>query len=766
MSAASSSTAQNRFEAMIAAHDGAVLVFEAQKLAEFAENAAIFPADRPKVARALKNAGEGVFETDLRWKNAAGAFRHSLARGVPVGENGVLTEWLVVVSDRHEEVEAQNQLALQEARLKTLTRATSMALWTWEPQTQRTTLNQNLGELLGFSRPLASPAELESLVHPADLSIVKRHFEGVLSNGEKNEFEFRVCAPRFNADDCAEAPDADNPSHWHWMICVLFAQQERDANGEEKIVVFGLNRDISARKNAEAARINADLRYRALIDLSPQVVFTAQPDGMLTYINSAAAQFMGMSDAAALGESWIAAIHPDDRERVLARWLDSVQSGAPYEIEMRFFRASDASHRWHVTRARPLRDANGNIEAWLGVAIDVDEIKQAQYQAESQRLEVEQASRARDEFLAVVSHELRTPLSAILGWVSLMRAGNLDEAGAAQALEIIERNALAQAQIVEDVLDVARVVTGNLRIDRYLLDFGGVVSEALQIVENAAKAKNIRLETHLEPLRWVEGDVGRLRQVVGNLLSNAVKFTPEGGTIQVVLNCEGERAKLMITDNGQGIAPDFLPHVWERFRQADGSTSRRHGGLGLGLALVRQLVEAHDGSVGAHSDGENCGATFCVFLPLSQQKIASEAPRPIESSKSLTGRSILWVEDSPDTRDLIGLMLEMEGAQVRATNDVASARRLLEHERFDLILTDLGLPDENGFALLRWVQKRHLALPIVVVSAYADQRAKALEAGCALFVAKPVIVSDLLDAVQRALNTTRSTGQTKPDFCP
>ena len=759
MSAASSSF-QNRFEALAAIQNGAVLVFPAQKLAQFAENAAIFDADREKVARALKNVEnvENVenagFEIDLRWKNAAGQFRYSVARGAAVRENGILSEWIVAVIDQHETIEAKNQLELQEARLKTLTRATASALWMWEPQSQITTLNQNLGELMGFSRPLSSPAEFESLVHRADLSIVKRHFQSVLSNGEKSEFEFRVRAPRFNADNCAETPDLENPSHWHWMNCTLFSQQERDAFGEEKTVVFGLNRDITARKNAEVARINADLRYRALIDLSPQVVFTAQPDGMLTYINSQASQFMGMSDSAALGESWMNAIHPDDRERVTQRWARSVESGQNYEIEMRFFRASDASHRWHVTRARPLRDAQGNIESWLGVAIDVDEIKQAQYQAESERIKTEQASRARDEFLAVVSHELRTPLSAILGWVSLLRGGKLDTQNAEQALEIIERNALNQAQIVEDVLDVARVVTGNLRIERHLLDFGDVVREALQSIENSANAKNIRLQRCLEPIGWVEGDVGRLRQVVGNLLSNAIKFTPENGAVQVVLKREGDNASLVVSDSGQGISSEFLPHVWERFRQADASSTRRHGGLGLGLALVRQLVEAHGGSVSARSEGENCGATFCVILPLSAQSIAPHTPIKAQGA-ILAGRSILWVEDSLDTRELVALMLKIEGAQVRAVENVADARRWLEHERFDLILTDLGLPDEDGFSLVRWVKKRQLRLPVVAVSAYADQSERALEAGCALFVAKPVVVGDLLDAVQRALNAAR-----------
>ena len=629
-------------------------------------------------------------------------------------------------------------------RLKLLAQANDLACWTIvdaENAAPSIVDAQRLETLLGLERAPADCAALEMLLHPADRALWQNHRLQALEKRETGDFELRMRAPQL---DFEGAPDEDNPAHWHWIRCQFLPLAER--------AIFVVVRDISARKSAETAHLTADLRYRALIDLSPQVVFTTLPNGHLNYLNSQAAQFIGLSDTRALGERWLAAIHPDDRERAASYWMECVQSGTPYDMEIRFLRAADASYRWHVARARPLLDKNGAISSWIGVAIDVDEIKQAQHQAEAQRQQTEQAARARDEFLAIVSHELRTPLSAILGWINLLKGGQLSADEAAQALQTIERNALSQAKIVEDVLDVARVVTGNLRIDRYRMDWCNVIEDVLQSVKNAARTKNIALNSQFKEPVWVDGDAGRLRQVVENLLSNALKFTPVGGTVNLDLRCDHQNAILTIRDTGQGISAEFLPHIWERFRQADASSTRRYGGLGVGLALVRQLVEAHGGTASAHSAGAGSGTTFCVQLPLSSQGEEALEFSNFHLVPRFSNRSILWVEDTSETRDWMTLALQNEGAQVRAVGDVTQARRALENERFDLILTDLQRPGEDGFTLLHWLQMRPPCPPVVMVSAHTDQRERALKAGFTGFVAKPVVADELLDAVQAALN--------------
>ncbi len=372
------------------------------------------------------------------------------------------------------------------------------------------------------------------------------------------------------------------------------------------------------------------------------------------------------------------------------------------------------------------------------------------------------ASRLKDEFLATVSHELRTPLTAVLGWAHMLRAGQLDEQGEAQALEIIERNARAQAQLIDDLLDVSRIITGKLRLDVRPVDPASFIEAAIDAVRPAAEAKGVRIQQVMDTgVSAVSGDPARLQQVVWNLLSNAIKFTPRDGRVQVRLERINSHLEITVSDTGAGINAKFLPFVFERFRQADGTTTRQHGGLGLGLAIVRQLVELHGGSVQVESRGEGLGATFTVKLPLlivyesaHRQERVHPAARDIHAvpacPERLDGLKVLVVDDEADTRELLRVMLGQCGAEVIAAGSAGEALALLRQAQPDVLISDIGMPGEDGYELIRQVRalaaKRGGKVPAVALTAYAraEDRLQVLKAGYQMHVAKPVELSELV----------------------
>jgi len=380
------------------------------------------------------------------------------------------------------------------------------------------------------------------------------------------------------------------------------------------------------------------------------------------------------------------------------------------------------------------------------------------------RKQAEEANRIKDEFLATLSHELRTPLNAILGWVQVLRSGKLDETAAVRALETIERNARSQAQLIADLLDVSRIITGKLRLDFKPVDLRRIIDAALDSVRPAADAKGILLEVSTSPLASpVLGDADRLQQVVWNLLSNAMKFTPRGGRVEIRLRDSGTSALIRVTDTGIGIRPDFLPYVFDRFRQAEGSITRAHGGLGLGLSIVRHLIELHGGTVEVESEGEGKGATFSVRLPLR----AELAEDPLDQTAAgrgglfnsppdlLAGLRVVVVEDEADTRELLVVALQQCGAEVTAFGTVPEALAWFDHQVADVLVSDIGVPVEDGYALIRKLRARGPDrggnVPAAALTAYAraEDRLRALEAGYQTHLAKPVDPPELIATVAR-----------------
>ncbi|HET9468656.1 MAG TPA: ATP-binding protein [Vicinamibacterales bacterium] len=377
------------------------------------------------------------------------------------------------------------------------------------------------------------------------------------------------------------------------------------------------------------------------------------------------------------------------------------------------------------------------------------------------REEAETANRLKDEFLATLSHELRTPLNAILGWTTMLRDGNVQQKHVMRALDTIHRNATAQVQIVNDLLDVSRIVRGNVHLSPRLISLGPLLTLSVESITPTAEAKGVTLTTTLgsTPV-FVWADHDRLQQVFWNLLSNAVKFTSSGGRIDVRMQTEGPDVRVDIADTGTGISREFLPHVFERFRQADGSSTRTHGGLGLGLAIGRHLVELHGGHMKADSAGEGRGATFSVFLPVREVEHRLPSPLPVERrprtrTLDLEGAHVLIVDDEEDARELLRVMLVNTGARISEADTAAEALRIYCEDRPDIILADVAMPGQDGYALIR--QVRDLAggeggsVRAIAVSAYArrEDRQRALKSGFNDHVCKPVQLDDLYDAIER-----------------
>lgn len=382
------------------------------------------------------------------------------------------------------------------------------------------------------------------------------------------------------------------------------------------------------------------------------------------------------------------------------------------------------------------------------------------------RAEAERATRLKDEFVATLSHELRTPLNAIVGWASILRNDGRS-ASIAQGLEVIERNAKAQAQMIEDLLDMSRIVSGKLRIDLQLIDPAAVLKAAVASIRPSADLKDITLHAALEPVGLIDSDAGRLQQIIWNLLTNAIKFTPRNGTVQVVLKPLDGRVEMAVSDTGQGIAPEFLPYVFDRFRQADASTTRRHGGLGLGLSIVKSLVEMHKGTVAARSDGEGRGSTFTVWLPLARSQPTSlfKAERAGEANElRLEGLRVLVVDDEPDARALARRVLEERGADVVTVASALEALAVVGGDALpSVVVSDIGMPDEDGYDLIRKMRALpgHAGrIPAVAVTALArtEDRQRALLEGYQTHVSKPVDPAELIAIIANVTDlTTRST---------
>jgi PAS domain S-box-containing protein len=519
----------------------------------------------------------------------------------------------------------------------------------------------------------------------------------------------------------------------------------------------------------------SETRFRQLADSAPVLIWMSDAEGGCSWLNRPWLDFTGQPLEKQIGDGWENFVHPDDLARCKETIRRHFDTRTPFEMDYRLLR-HDGTHRWLITRGMPLFNGSGTFLGYMGGCIDIHERKEAEKDSEVSlkreqhaRIEAERTALLKDEFLATVSHEMRTPLTAMLGWVQLLRNGTLSPDTVPQALETIERNARAQAKLIDDLLDMSRILSGRLRLDVQQVQPAEIVEAAISAAEPAATAKSVRIVSNLDPHTGpIVGDPTRLQQIIWNLLNNAIKFTPAKGLITVKLKRIDFSLEISVTDTGEGITPEFLPHVFDRFRQQDASTVRRHQGLGLGLAIVKQLVELHGGSVDAHSEGVGTGATFIVHLPISAAMPARtrQAPPPAATERireeiplpSLLGTKVLVVDDDADARELLRSILAQSGASVRTAGSAAEALQQFDARQPDVLVSDIGMPGKDGYDLIRNIRSRSSEtgghVPALALTAFArsDDRRRAIGAGFHMHLAKPVEPAELVTVVSSLAN--------------
>ncbi len=517
-------------------------------------------------------------------------------------------------------------------------------------------------------------------------------------------------------------------------------------------------RAVMRARRAERLAFGLARQWQGTFDAISDCVCLLDRDGHVQRCNRAFCDLVGVSFADIIGVSFEELIVPALGEAAMpVRDLSRLRTGAVVQV--------GGGERWHRVAADPVFDDAQRPSGAVLIITDISSEKRVEEAFRRSNDELLRANRIKDEFLATLSHELRTPLNAVLGWTRLARAGRLDEPTLARALETIDRNATQQAKLVDDLLDVSRIITGKLRLRVVSIDPVSVIEAALHSVRPAAEAKSLRIEADLDGgAGLIAADGDRLQQILWNLLANAVKFTPAGGSVRVTLRQTPDGVSIAVADSGCGIDPTFLPFVFDRFRQADSSTTRRHGGLGLGLALVRHLVELHGGTVAAHSDGLGRGACFTLVLPWMAARRPRRTTRPLPTIAPapetavaaardlLRGVRLVIVDDEADARELLAAALAQMGARVHVAGTAQAALDVIARTQPHILVSDIGMPGEDGYALMTRLRAAETAgdrLPAIALTAYAtqDDVGRALAAGYDLHLAKPVDAGQLAHAV-------------------
>jgi PAS domain S-box-containing protein len=540
---------------------------------------------------------------------------------------------------------------------------------------------------------------------------------------------------------------------------VEFVSNTYDVDGQN-IIQCNI-RDITDRKSAErAARVGAE-RFRFLAESMPQMIFTAAPNGDIDYFNQQWSTFTGLSLDDIKDWRWTKFIHADDVKETSRRWRESLDKGQPFESQHRVRRA-DGVYRWHLSRATPMRDGDNDITMWISSNTDIEDQKRTEDDLSELYKEASSLNRAKDEFLATLSHELRTPMTSILGWTALLSMTTLDEATRREGIATIHRSAKVQAQLIDDVLDVSRMITGKLRLTIEPVDMEVILRAAVTAVIPAAEAKDIRIGMTFEPgLPRLGADPVRLQQVIWNLLSNALKFTPAGGHVDLRLFARDGNMVVDVCDTGAGITAAFLPYAFDRFAQQEGGTMRHHGGMGIGLSIVKQLVELHGGKVSVVSEGEGRGTTFTIAIPIHEAAphsafvvdAAKLRPKPPTAKlASISGLRVLVVDDERDSRRTISAILEVHGAIVTAASSAAEGLRLYGRHSFDILLCDIAMPEQDGYSLIRSIRSPaddKSRVPAVALTAYGRpaEREIALGEGFDEYLKKPVEPEELISLV-------------------
>ncbi len=661
-------------------------------------------------------------------------------------ENGV-TFFVTEITDRvrAEEDRKRAEAALREAHmlLESALVAGGVYTWKWKILEDRIIVNAAFAQLFAVD-PVSAATEGLPLdmflraMHEDDRPHILAAINRAIETGEEYLAEYRVHT-------------ATGEERW----VTARGRVEYDAAG--KPVAFpGALADITERKRAKEDRDR-------FFQLSLDMLAIISTDGYFLQASQAWTSTLGYTLEELTTQPYIEFVHPDDRAATLEEAQKLAQGIQTTAFENRY-RCRDGSYRWILWSVAPFLEQ----KLLYCVARDVTDRKRAEAEREqllareqAARETAEVANRVKDEFLAVLSHELRSPLNPILGWSKLLQVRQLDPQKTAHALETIERNAKLQVQLIDDLLDVARILRGKLSLNTVPVNLATSITAALETVRLPAEAKSIQIQTVLEPnVGRVLGDSGRLQQVVWNLVSNAVKFTPPRGRVDIRLERFDDRAQIIVSDTGKGISPDFLPYVFESFRQADNATTRQFGGLGLGLAIVRQIVELHGGTVQAASPGEGQGATFTIRLPLMpQQPQMLQEIRQAEPAPNLQGVKVLVVDDIADIREYVAFVLEQEGATVTSVSSAVEALSALTQVQPDVLVSDIGMAEVDGYMLMRQVRSlppsQGGTIPALALTAYAGEmnEQQAIAAGFQRHLAKPVEPTVLLAVIAELVDS-------------
>ncbi|ACK73343.1 PAS/PAC sensor hybrid histidine kinase [Gloeothece citriformis PCC 7424] len=713
----------------------------------------LHPDDAQETISAWKECSRigSFWDREHRYRGVDGQWHPILARGVPVRDaNGDIICWAGINLDISRLKQTEEKLRESEERFRILADSAPVLIWMNGFEGGCEFVNKAYLDFFGKTLSEVQGLAWSDYLHPDDASYIQVYLKTF-----KERQPFRAQG-RFKRAD----------GQYRWLES---RANPRFSSTGEFLGYIGTSSDISEIKEAEEALLQREQRFSTL--------FNGMEDWILVYPvteEGHPGNFIEVNEQACkkLGYS---------REELLQMSVRDIVNTLFINAEINFKKLLSAKHLVleSVHRTKDGENIPVEVSATLftlnglptvqAICRDITERKQIEQERENLLIQeqaarevAESANRIKDEFLAVLSHELRSPLNPILGWAKLLNTHTLEPATHQKALSIIERNAQLQAELIEDLLDVSRILRGKLTLKIVSVNLGFIIDSAIETIRLAAQAKNIQIQTKLDPnIGEVLGDPARLQQIVWNLLSNAVKFTPTGGKVEIELNSLGNWAKIRVTDTGKGITSDFLPHIFDYFRQADSTTTRIFGGLGLGLAIARHLVELHGGTIKAESLGEGQGATFIVKLPLIPETVQSQKQSSVSPSKThkkavlpLTQTHILVVDDEVDTQDFLRFVLEDSGATVTTVASASEALKSLKQSNFNIVICDIGMPETDGYTLIQELRTWEKLTgkeqtPAIALTAYAGEgdRIQAFSAGFQRHLTKPVEPEKLLKTV-------------------
>ena len=701
--------------------------------------------DRDRIEEAIKEAlsNKTEYSAEYRVIWSDGSVRWIAAKGKGFyNSDGEPVRMMGTVQDITNAMKSQQKSQENEELLKLALANAKAGTWNWDFVNRKIVWSPENYELYGID-PKIKPLQYQdwkNSIHPDDLEACSQAIKRVLAGSPERKIEFRIIHPQKGI---------------RWLLGI--GNVIRNSNGVP-VRLSGINLDISDLEASKEALKQSERELKLITEVIPQQVWTALPNGEIDYINQRWQEYIGCSLREIRNQGWSTIIHPKDLPLIKAKWLCAIKLGQNYNIEARL-KGKDGVYRWFLARARPLRDERGQVIKWYGTNTAIDRLKELEDKLRQQTEDLTKANQLKDEFLAIVSHELRTPLNPILGWSQLLSSGRLNANKVATAIAIIERNAKLQSQLINDLLDVSQILRGKLNFNKIPLNLESVIRSAIATVQLAAEAKEIQIETEFEPnIGQVVGDAVRLQQVVWNLVTNAIKFSPRGSRVRVKLAKIGTQALIQVRDTGQGIESNFLPYVFDRFSQAEGGSTRKFGGLGLGLAIVRHLTELHGGTVTVESEGKGKGAEFNIFLPLIN--IPTTEPTIEQSDRStrinrLDQIEILVIDDEVDSLEILKLILEQKGAEVTAVSSATKALEVITESTPDLIISDIGMPETNGNTLMNRIRNlpEGKNIPAIALTAYATEldRQFALDAGFNEHLSKPINIPQLILTIERLI---------------